>query len=73
MLPVTTSLYVEQVGYDPTPKDFQSSAMTTSATVPKINSKKITKTIKNTILLESNQLLYVPQTYALPIELNTAK
>ena len=27
---------VEQVGYDPTPSDFQSAAMTTSATAPKI-------------------------------------
>ena len=25
---------VEQVGYDPTPSDFQSAAMTTSATTP---------------------------------------
>ena len=26
--------FVEQVGYDPTPSDFQSDAMTTSATAP---------------------------------------
>ena len=28
--------FVEQVGYDPTPSDFQSAAMTTSATAPKL-------------------------------------
>ena len=31
------TVYAEQVGYDPTPSDFQSAAMTTSATAPLVH------------------------------------
>ena len=37
-------LPVEQVGYDPTPTDFQSAAMTTSATAPKMEMRYLQST-----------------------------
>ena len=37
----TGAFFVEQVGYDPTPSDFQSAAMTTSATTPKCRDSRI--------------------------------
>ena len=35
---------MEQVGYDPTPSDFQSAAMTTSATAPKLEMRNLQST-----------------------------
>ena len=72
MLPVTPSLYVEEVGTAPTPKDFQSSAMTSSATPPKNKFKENNKNIKNNII-GIEPILHVLTNICPTIRLNTAK